>query len=119
MKLQIKRIYDAPSQEDGRRIFVDRLWARGITKEKAKLDGWKKDVAPSAELRKWYGHDPARFQEFRNRYRAELDANPEAAVFAEELRETDEPVTLLYGAKDGEHSNGAVLKEWLEERCGR
>ena len=119
MKLQIKRIYEAPSEDDGKRIFIDRLWARGLTKEKARLDAWEKELAPSTELRKWYGHDPEKFNEFRNRYRVELDANPEAAAFAEKIVGCDVRVTLLYGAKDGEHSNAAVLKEWLEERCGK
>lgn len=116
MKIKIKRIYDAPSSEDGRRIFVDRLWARGVTKEKAKLDDWKKEIAPSTELRKWYGHDPMRFHEFRNRYRTELDSNPKAAAFADEIGNTDDTVTLLYGTKDGEHSNAAVLKEWISDK---
>lgn len=116
MKLQIKRIYDAPSPGDGRRIFVDRLWARGLTKEKAQLDAWDKELAPSTELRKWYGHDPEKFEEFRDRYRAELEANQDVLDFAEKIAEYDGTVTLLYGAKDGEHSNAAVLKEWLEEK---
>jgi uncharacterized protein YeaO (DUF488 family) len=116
MKLQIKRIYEEPSADDGKRIFVDRLWARGLTKEKAKLDSWEKDLAPSKELRKWYGHIPERFEEFRKRYREELDNNPKAASFAEELSQQEGTVTLLFGAKDAEHSNAAVLKEWLEEK---
>lgn len=117
MKLQIKRIYDAPSTDDGKRIFVDRLWARGLTKEKAQLDAWEKELAPSTELRKWYSHDPKKFEEFQKRYRAELDANPAAIEFAEKLSEYDGTVTLLYGAKNGEFSNAAVLKEWLEEKA--
>lgn len=115
MEIQIRRIYDIPSPSDGKRIFVDRLWARGLTKEKAGLDAWERDIAPSTELRKWYGHDPDRFPEFRDRYRAELDANGKAADFAEKIRKENGRITLLYGAKDGAHSNAAVLKEWLEE----
>ena len=116
MILQLKRIYDTPSPEDGKRIFVDRLWARGLTREKAALDAWEKELAPSAELRKWYGHDPALFDRFSQRYWEELDANPAAAEFAEKLRHDDGTVTLLFGAKDAEHCNAVVLKEWLEEK---
>ncbi len=116
MILQLKRIYDTPSPEDGKRIFVDRLWARGLTKEKAALDAWEKELAPSAELRKWYGHDPALFEQFSQQYREELDANPAAAEFAKKLAHYDGTVTLLYGAKDAEHCNAVVLKTWLEER---
>lgn len=116
MKVQIKRIYEAPAADDGNRIFVDRLWARGLKKEKAGLDAWEKELAPSTELRKWYGHDPEKFEEFQNRYRAELDANPDAAAFAEKIAGSDGTVTLLYGAKNGKTSNAAVLKEWLEEK---
>lgn len=115
MNLQIKRIYDTPSASDGKRIFVDRLWARGLKKEKAQLDSWEKDLAPSADLRKWYGHDPEKFSEFRNRYFEELDANPAALSFSKKLSDYDGTVTLLFGAKDVEHSNAAVLKEWLEK----
>ncbi|MGN0240584.1 MAG: DUF488 domain-containing protein, partial [Candidatus Weimeria sp.] len=115
MKVQIKRIYDAPSEEDGKRVFVDRLWARGLKKVDARIDAWEKDLAPSNDLRKWYGHDPEKYQEFRKRYRAELDANPKAAEFAGKLEAYDGTVTLLFGAKDAEHSNAAVLKEWLEK----
>ena len=99
-----------------KRIFVDRLWARGLTKEKAALDAWEKELAPSAELRKWYGHDSALFEQFSQQYREELDANPAAAEFAKKLAHYDGTVTLLYGAKDAEHCNAVVLKTWLEER---
>lgn len=118
MNIQIKRIYEEPSASDGQRIFVDRLWARGLTKEKAKLDAWEKTIAPSTELRKWYAHDPAKFDEFKERYCEELDANPEAAAFAKKIANTQETVTLLYGAKDGEHSNAAVLRGWVVEKIG-
>lgn len=119
MKLQIKRIYEEPSADDGKRIFVDRLWVRGMTKERAKIDSWEKDLAPSKELRKWYGHIPERFEEFRRRYHEELDENPKAADFAEKLSKTDGTVTLLFGAKDTEHNNAVVLKEWLEDHLSR
>lgn len=113
MKIQIRRIYEAPREDDGLRIFVDRLWARGLKKEDARIDAWEKDLAPSSELRKWYGHDPERYEEFRDRYIAELDANPKAAEFAGKMAASEGTVTLLFGAKDAKHSNAAVLKEWL------
>lgn len=116
MNLKVKRIYEEPSPEDGTRVFVDRLWARGLSKEKASIDAWEKTIAPSAELRKWYGHDPERFDEFRLRYRKELDENPEAAAFAEKCRNSQQTVTLLFGARDAEHSNAAVLREWVLEK---
>lgn len=116
MKLRIKRVYDAPSPDDGKRIFVDRLWARGLTKEKAQIDAWEKELAPSTELRKWYGHDAEKFEEFRARYFAELNANSDAVAFAREIAGYNGVVTLLYGAKNGKLSNAAALKEWLEEK---
>ena len=116
MDLRVRRIYESPDESDGRRIFVDRLWARGLSKEKSKLDLWIKEIAPTTELRKWYGHDPEKFEEFRRRYFEELDANPKAEEFANRLAGTEGTVTLLCGAKDVSHSNAAVLKEWLERR---
>lgn len=115
MKLQIKRIYDEPEFSDGRRIYVDRLWARGLTKEKARLDAWVKDVAPSTELRKWYGHKVERFAEFKQHYTDELNSNPEAADFLRKIKNYP-TVTLLYSAKDGDHSNAAVLLDWLKDQ---
>jgi uncharacterized protein YeaO (DUF488 family) len=97
--VQIKRIYDTPSKNDGKRILVDRLWPRGTSKEKAALDGWMKDVAPSPGLRTWFGHKPERFEEFTARYTAELDDNPSI----EELRniiKNSPDTTLLYAARD-------------------
>lgn len=114
MELVIKRIYDEPCGTDGLRIFVDRLWARGLTKEKAKIDLWEKDVAPSSDLRKWYAHDVAKFEEFKKRYIAELDANPKAVEFKNKVLQQNGKVTLLFGAKDLEHSNAAVLAEWIK-----
>ena len=114
-KLAIKRVYDKPAKSDGLRILVDRLWPRGVSKRKATLDAWRKDVAPSAALRKWFGHDPARWTEFRRRYRAELKAN-KAAV--QDLRKhiKSHRVTLLYGAHDTAHNNARVLAEYLRGR---
>ena len=112
MKPKLKRIYEAPSSDDGTRILVDRLWPRGLTKEKAHLDLWLKDVAPSTELRKWFAHDPARWTEFKTRYRAELKHNTESLTA---LKKTvaKGPATLLYGAKDEEHNEAIVLQSLL------
>lgn len=110
----VKRIYDPPSPEDGRRFLVDRLWPRGISKERGRLDGWLRDLAPSTELRRWFGHDPAHWQEFQRRYREEL-AQPERQQALETLRQAaaEGPVTLLYAARDTEHNEAQVLAEWL------
>lgn len=112
--VQLKRAYDAPELSDGTRVLVDRLWPRGLTKERAKIDLWLKDVAPSAALRQWYGHAPERWEEFRRRYREELQASP-AREALERLRglAREEAVTLIVGARDSEHSDGAVLREVL------
>jgi uncharacterized protein YeaO (DUF488 family) len=113
-RLRIKRVYEPPDEHDGRRILVDRLWPRGLTKEKASIDLWLKDIAPSTELRKWFDHDPGRWEEFRERYLAELKGN------AEQLRllkqELDKGVvTLVYAAKDEAHNQAVVIQEnrWL------
>lgn len=110
----VKRIYDPASPEDGRRFLVDRLWPRGISKERARLDGWLRELAPSTELRRWFGHDPARWEEFKRRYRAEL-AMPERQQALATLQQAagEGPVTLLYAARDTEHNEAQVLAEWL------
>jgi uncharacterized protein YeaO (DUF488 family) len=108
----IKRAYDKPAKTDGTRILVDRLWPRGISKRKAALDGWNKDVAPSPALRKWFGHKPERFAEFRKRYRTELKGNP--AV--KDLRATRGKLTLLYGARDPKINHAAVLAAVLKRK---
>ncbi len=113
-RLHLKRVYDPPSPDDGLRILVDRLWPRGLTKDAARVDLWVKDIAPSAALRQWFGHDPARWPEFRKRYRAELAANPQAVATLRGAMKGAKPVTLLYGAKDEERNNAVVLKEELE-----
>lgn len=112
-RLRIKRIYDAPARGDGHRVLVDRLWPRGISKRRAKLDEWLPELAPSAELRKWFGHDPARWQEFRERYRAELDRKA-ALTAGIRHRALDQPVTLLYSARDPLHNQAVVLKQFIE-----
>ncbi|MEI7035269.1 DUF488 domain-containing protein [Fulvimonas yonginensis] len=113
MSLAVKRVYDPPSPEDGYRVLVDRLWPRGLKKESAALDLWAKDVGPSRELREWFGHEPARWEGFRHRYAAELDAHAEQwrPLAAKAARQR---VTLLYGARDEEHNNAVALKNYLE-----
>ena len=110
--LAIKRVYDKPQPSDGTRILVDRLWPRGISRRKAALDGWNKDVAPSPALRKWFGHKPERFPEFRKRYRAELKDSPALKT----LRATKGKLTLLYGAKDPRINHAIVLAAVLKRR---
>ncbi|GAA0923226.1 DUF488 family protein [Streptomyces thermoalcalitolerans] len=113
-RIVCRRIYEEASPQDGTRVLVDRVWPRGLRKEDAHLDEWLREVAPSSELRRWYGHDPARFDEFRRRYRAELrDAEHREA--AEHLRDlaAHDRLTLLTATKDVDHSQAAVLAEWL------
>ena len=112
MILKIKRVYLPAEDSDGYRVLVDRLWPRGIKKENAKIDLWTKELAPSTELRKWFGHIPERFEEFSKRYVEELNSNPSVAPIVEEIRQHD-VVTLLYGAKDEEHNNAVVLKSYI------
>ncbi|GAA2632751.1 DUF488 domain-containing protein [Paractinoplanes durhamensis] len=104
-----KRVYDEPSPGDGRRILVDRLWPRGVTKERAHLDAWAKDVAPSTELRTWFHAHTDQFDEFARRYRAELSANPAVA----ELREPADTVTLLYSVRDPQLNHARILADFL------
>jgi uncharacterized protein YeaO (DUF488 family) len=112
MNIRLKRVYEEPSESDGTRILVDRLWPRGLTKEKAHLDLWLKDVAPSNELRKWFAHDPQKWAEFRARYKAELKQNP--AELAPLKQAVDKGrCTLLYAAKDTLHNEAVVLQQLL------
>ena len=112
--IQIKRVYMQPSSDDGMRILVDRLWPRGLTKEKASVDLWLKEIAPSNELRKWFAHDPGKWEEFQTRYLAELKGNAEPlARLKQEVAKG--PVTLLYGAKDEEHNEAVVLLKILKK----
>jgi uncharacterized protein YeaO (DUF488 family) len=110
MTIRIKRVYDKRSDADGMRILVDRLWPRGLTKEKAAVDLWLKNIAPSTELRKWFGHDPNKWKEFIKRYRLELKRNKEQALLLKEQIKRG-TVTLLYGAKDEKHNEAIVLKQ--------
>ena len=112
MTVQVRRVYEEPRTDDGARILVDRLWPRGVSKERAHLDSWCKEIAPSTELRHWYGHDPERFEEFAERYRAELDDHPEAVADLRE-RVAAGPVTLLTSTKDVDISHAAVLQQLL------
>jgi uncharacterized protein YeaO (DUF488 family) len=113
--IRIKRVYEEPEIEDGTRILVDRLWPRGLTKEKARVDLWLKDVAPSTELRKWFAHDPARWAEFRSRYLDELKRNKEPVSLLRQ-HAAKGTVTLVYGAKDQQHNEAVVLQELLTAR---
>ena len=112
--VKIKRVYDQPEKADGKRVLVDRLWPRGVKKEDAGFDLWLKDIAPSNDLRKWFSHDPSKWQEFKDRYRKELDTSQKVI---EDLRKESRrgTVTLLFAAKDTERNNAVVLKEIIEE----
>ncbi|MHA6695341.1 DUF488 domain-containing protein [Homoserinimonas sp. A520] len=112
MTVVIKRVYDDPGQRDGYRVLVDRIWPRGLSKDSAHLDEWVKDVAPTDELRSWFGHDPDRFDDFAKRYREELAANPVLESLREIIR-SHRKVTLLYGARDTEHNQAVVLRDHL------
>jgi uncharacterized protein YeaO (DUF488 family) len=114
MAVRIKRVYDEPSEGDGIRILVDRLWPRGLLKEKAAVDIWMKDIAPSTELRVWFAHDPAKWTEFQLRYRQELESNPAVDELRRQLQLAGGPATLLYGAKDPEHNHARVLRDYLQ-----
>ena len=114
MMVRIKRIYDKPASSDGERILVDRLWPRGVSKEKAALDMWLKDVAPSTALRVWFDHKPERFAEFSEKYREELRQNPAVAVLRE-LYSKKPNVTLLYADKDPRINHAVVLRQYLEQ----
>lgn len=112
--LKLKRVYDPPSKDDGMRILVDRLWPRGIKKDEAKIDEWMKDIAPSDELRKWFSHEPSKWEEFKRRYREELKKN-HSLIERLSLESKIGTVTLLFAAKDEEHNNAVVLKEVIED----
>jgi len=116
-QIRLRRAYEAPGKDDGTRILVDRVWPRGVSKEDLRLDFWAKNIAPSTELRHWFGHDPEKWNELRRRYSDELDEN-DAAV--EELLSKVEGkrLTLVYGARDEQHNNAVALKEYLSEKWG-
>lgn len=114
--IRIKRVYEAALPEDGYRVLVDRLWPRGLSRERVRASMWLKDAAPSTALRKWFGHDPARFGEFRRRYLEELAAKPEVIGGLPDLARK-ERVTLLYAARDPECNHAVVLRDWLLSRA--
>lgn len=111
----LKRVYEKPSRKDGVRVLIDRLWPRGLSKERAAVDAWFKELAPSTELRKWFGHDPAKWKEFQVRYRKELREKKDDI---QQLKEkcAQHTVTLVYGARDEEHNDAVVLQKILEGR---
>src|SRR5690242_20762987 len=116
--VQLKGAYEPPARKDGFRILVDRIWPRGTSKDSARIDLWLKDIAPTAALRNWFGHDPEKWSEFRKRYFRELEKNPDAVAQLEAQLRRDS-VTLVFGAKDEQHNNAVALKEYLETRRGR
>ena len=113
--ISIKRIYESKSPSDGYRVLVDRLWPRGISKEAAAFDLWMKDIGPSNELRQWFGHDPAKWPEFRKKYRQELKANATQLEELKSLAKKHDALTLVYGAKDKERNQAVVIAELLGE----
>jgi uncharacterized protein YeaO (DUF488 family) len=113
MMIKLKRVYEKPEKADGIRILVDRLWPRGLTKAKAKLDLWSKEIAASTELRKWFGHDPKKWRSFRARYQSELKRHPDELKLIKD-KASEGTVTLLYGARDQEHNEAIVLKQLLD-----
>jgi len=120
-QLQTKRIYAENADTDGFRILTDRLWPRGISKERAAIDLWAKDISPSTYLRKWFNHEEALYPKFREQYREELEKNPDKDDFIKTVKEqlTKDNVTLLFGAKEEKLNQATVLKEWLEEKMER
>ena len=114
--IRIKRVYREPSLEDGVRILIDRLWPRGISKERAHIVEWRKDLAPTTSLRTWFSHDPAKWNEFRQRYRSELTRSGQLEIAKELIRGSRlKTITLVYGAVDEKHNQAVALKEWLDE----
>lgn len=114
-RILLKRVYEKPSKTDGLRILVDRLWPRGLSKQKAKVDHWLRDIAPSTTLRRWYGHDPARWPEFRRRYAGELKAQPVALKELRALLKAYPTVTLLFSSKEEKLNNAVALKAYLRK----
>ncbi|HEV8408041.1 MAG TPA: DUF488 domain-containing protein [Sphingomicrobium sp.] len=116
-RIRLKRAYERPAKRDGTRVLVDRLWPRGVSKADAQLDLWLKDVAPSAELRKWFGHDPERWPEFRRRYTAELKDHRDDIAELQRLAAKG-PLTLVYSAHDEQHNDAVVLQDFLLSHLG-
>jgi uncharacterized protein YeaO (DUF488 family) len=118
MAIRLKRAYEPAKRADGTRVLVDRLWPRGLSKEKARIDHWFKEIAPSTALRKWFGHDPARWERFRERYRRELDENAGAVDQLRALARRG-TVTLVFGAKDELHNQAVALRDYLGSKRAR
>lgn len=116
MTLKLKRVYEAPSDDDGYRILVDRVWPRGVSEESAHAQLWLRRIAPSDELRTWFGHDPERWSEFRTRYERELSEHPDLLDLIGDIERHSKTVTLLYGAADEEHNQAVVLRDALRHR---
>lgn len=112
--IKIKRAYQSVEKEDGFRVLVDRMWPRGLSKEKAKIDLWLKDIAPSNDLRKWFAHDPKKWEEFQKRYKKELQTKNELIVKIKGLENDKETITLIYSAKDDKHNNALVLMDLIQ-----
>lgn len=117
-EIHLRRAYDPPGRSEGRRVLVDRVWPRGVTKEELGLDEWLKEIAPSTELRRWFGHDPAKWETFRERYFRELDALPDAVARLVALCRQG-TVTLIFGARDEDHNNAAALRDYALRQLGR
>lgn len=114
MKIQLKRVYDHPESEDGFRILIDRLWPRGLSKAKARIDLWLKDIAPSTELRKWFNHDPEKWKDFQKKYSIELKEHKDTLLLLKYFIREKKSVTLLFAAHDEEHNNAVALKKLLK-----
>lgn len=114
-EIRIKRAYEPPAPDDGVRVLVDRLWPRGLKRSEARVETWLKEIAPSAELRKWFGHDPERWDEFQRRYRAELANNPALEALRDLIRD-NKRVTLLFATRDAERNNAVVLRDVCRRR---
>ncbi|MCL5282465.1 MAG: DUF488 family protein [Planctomycetes bacterium] len=115
MAIQLKRAYEKPQKSDGFRVLIDRIWPRGVRKEDLKLDQWLRTLAPSTELRQWFGHDPAKWDQFRRRYWQELDTHPEEIELLRQKMRAG-PLTIVFGSREERFNNAAALKEYLEKR---
>ena len=115
MEIRVKRIYESPEPADGYRLLVDRLWPRGVSKKSASLDAWMREVAPSSELRRWFGHDASRWREFKRRYGVELDIHQDLVAEILSLAR-ERPVTLIYSARDSNHNQAVALEEYLSAK---
>jgi uncharacterized protein YeaO (DUF488 family) len=118
VSINIRRVYEPPRSEDGYRVLIDRIWPRGVRKDEAQVDQWSRELAVSTALRRWFGHDPTKWEEFRKRYRAELLVPEHRAALDELAQQAQQgPVTIVYGARDEMHNNAVVLAELLRERA--